>query len=176
MRTVSLVAIAGCLILFALTGVAFADIGTDNYIPYDPSIGDVHNGYTMTSTKCAVCHSVHEAPVSGYTSDPASIPPAGDNPEMLLRTSVADSCTYCHITTNLGGVIVYDGAEDNYVSQNPFGHQIDDAQCVDCHTVHGAGAIDSPFAKNLREPADPQTAANGPRDSAMGPGCRPLIS
>jgi hypothetical protein len=171
-RRILLGVLANSLLLSIFAGAAFAGTGTSNYLPYASSMGNVHGGYATTSTKCSVCHSVHGAPVSGYVDESTGVT-AGPDPEMLMRSSVADSCTYCHITTNLGGMMVYDGSEDNYVINNPFGHQKDDVLCVDCHTVHGAGAIDSPLAQNLRKPEDPQGAANGTPVLPWGPDAPP---
>ena len=97
-----------------------------------------HKGYALNTSKCAVCHAVHK----GENAD------AGG--ELLLRSSVADACTYCHITTNIGGDRIYNGVEAAYFpgsdavgefgggfSHNPYG-----ATCVSCHAVHGANTID----------------------------------
>jgi predicted CXXCH cytochrome family protein len=91
-----------------------------------------HSGYSTTSSKCGVCHSVHGA-ASG---------------QLLLPTSVADACSYCHMNTSSGYTQVYGGVIDNYnVEDLPNAHNsFTDAgieqgvQCADCHQVHGAEA------------------------------------
>lgn len=100
-----------------------------------------HGNYSTTSSKCAVCHSVHQA----------AAPPAGEN-WVLLSSRPADSCTYCHIDVNSRSTMkVYDGLASNYntipVSNEPttsahrsmivngieYG-----TSCAQCHTVHAS--------------------------------------
>jgi predicted CXXCH cytochrome family protein len=91
------------------------------------SLHTPHRDYSTTTTKCAVCHSVHKAPASG---------------ELLLRTTVGDSCTYCHIQSNLGRIVIYGGNLAWYNGpDNDHGHQSGGVTCVDCHSVHGANAF-----------------------------------
>jgi hypothetical protein len=57
----------------------------------------------------------------------------------LLRSSVADACTYCHITTNVSGLQIYNGVASNYTTDDQYGHNgSTSAQCASCHAVHGA--------------------------------------
>jgi predicted CXXCH cytochrome family protein len=98
-----------------------------------------HNDYTTSTTKCAVCHAVHKAPAGG---------------ELLLRTTVGESCVYCHIDYNLGVIQIYDGKSSLYYDDNKKNHSRDGgAPCSGCHSVHGAntytGAIATKILKRL---------------------------
>lgn len=101
-----------------------------------------HGDYTTTTNKCAVCHSAHQAAAS----------PTGEDWK-LLSTSVADSCTYCHIDINQRSTMkVYDGLASNYnelPSQDATvvtsAHRTNivngiqyGAACSDCHSVHAS--------------------------------------
>jgi predicted CXXCH cytochrome family protein len=106
-----------------------------------------HGGYTTSTTKCAVCHAVHKAPAGG---------------ELLLRTTVAEACVYCHITKDLGVIRIYDGDPDLYYGDNKKNHSRDGgAPCSGCHSVHGAdvygGAISAKILKRL--PIQPELLA-----------------
>jgi hypothetical protein len=151
-------------ILLTLTTSAFAASGSydyetwrdtgDNAITHTP-----HKGYLTTTVKCAVCHSVHNAAVSGTTYDAAVVPAyAGGETQMLLRTEVADACTYCHITNNIG-TIVYGGNETLYTSDSVYGHQAPDAPCVGCHSTHGANTFSGAINQYILKDIDPQTSA-----------------
>ncbi|MDH4140592.1 MAG: hypothetical protein OEV43_08485 [Coriobacteriia bacterium] len=88
-----------------------------------------HAGYGLTTTKCAVCHSVHNAPTT-----------TGPESQLLLRSSVADACTYCHIDTAIGVTRIYDGVASNYNDDLTTNHdQV--AMCTACHSVHSANTI-----------------------------------
>ncbi len=109
-----------------------------------------HGGYTSTTNKCASCHSVHSA----YTESDAM----GDSSpsQLLLATSVANACTYCHIDANArSDVKIYGGVASNYNtlpsadstavagahrSNMVNGVQQGGVSCSDCHTVHGTSA------------------------------------
>jgi predicted CXXCH cytochrome family protein len=85
-----------------------------------------HAGYATTTQKCAVCHAVHKAPADG---------------ELLLRGTVGESCTYCHITSSIGLTVVYGGVIENYTTEDDHGHQSPAVTCIDCHAVHGANTF-----------------------------------
>ncbi len=55
--------------------------------PNDTSLGTPHSDFQLTTVKCAVCHAVHKGEPGG---------------QLLLRTTVADACTYCHSHTCTG--------------------------------------------------------------------------
>ncbi len=94
-----------------------------------------HAGYTSATTKCGVCHAVHQALAPGS--------------ELLLRTTVADACTYCHITTDTGVTVVYGGDADNYTTQDNHGHQSPAVMCASCHAVHGANTFKGDAAAKI---------------------------
>lgn len=93
-----------------------------------------HAGYATTTTKCGVCHSVHKAPADG---------------ELLLPTTAADACTYCHITTDVGVTVIYGGDVNNYTTQDNHGHQSPAVTCTSCHAVHGANTFKGSIAVKI---------------------------
>ncbi len=143
----------GCLVLAASAGIASAQ---DQW-PYaewtagGPNAGTAdtpHRDYRTTTVKCAVCHAVHNA--AWYTTDDGTpegsmtsgVAVPGSPSELLLRTSVADACTYCHIETAIGSIVIYGGNKDLYLYDDKHGHQVEGGvSCVDCHAVHGAGTF-----------------------------------
>jgi hypothetical protein len=126
--------------------LAFAATATaDTYIAWDASgvnLEGPHADYQTGTTKCAVCHSVHAAPVPSKVGTTGGVPwTAGTSTEMLLRSTVADSCRYCHIDTAVGGVQIYWGNDGttNIYGTAPAGHTgSGGSACVNCHAVHGA--------------------------------------
>ncbi len=102
--------------------------------------GGPHQDYRLTTEKCAVCHSVHAAAVSNAAAGqfgPDAIGAA--ETQLLLRSSVADACTYCHITSTVAGLQIYNAVASNYQVDDVFGHNgSTSAECADCHAVHGA--------------------------------------
>ncbi len=91
------------------------------------SLQTPHKDYRLTTRKCQVCHVVHNANPDG---------------ELLLPTTRANACTYCHITTTLGGIVIYGGNPDNYLVEDDYGHQAAGGViCTDCHAVHGANTM-----------------------------------
>ncbi len=120
---------------FALAGgnsnyTTLADSSTTNVMdPYASNVsGTPHMGYATTTVKCAVCHAVHRGPVAG---------------EVLLRGTVTNACEFCHIDANVSTVKVYNSDSGNYTADTVFNHSSagSASECVDCHAVHGAGAI-----------------------------------
>ena len=96
--------------------------------PNAGALGTPHKDYRTTTRKCAVCHSVHNASPNG---------------ELLLPTTVANACIYCHITTTLGSIVIYGGDPANYLLEDDYGHQAaGGATCTGCHSVHGSNTID----------------------------------
>jgi hypothetical protein len=147
--------------------------------------GTPHKGYTDSSTLCAVCHSVHYAPVwdgqftstttgawspSGTGADitayNAAVGPTYDNvpAQLLLRSKAGTACNFCHIDTAIGGVVVYAGQADIYgYAQNftsSYAHDYHEAGCNDCHSVHGsltyAGPLESAILNQRPRNRDPQ--------------------
>lgn len=120
------------VLVFAFAAVAFAAEGDAVY--ESPTAGvNPHGGYTDATNKCAVCHSVHHATDTGTE-------------EMLLRSSVAGACIYCHVSSNLAIKTVYsetptlysNGVADNRDSHDTSGFG-GSFKCGSCHAVHGAG-------------------------------------
>jgi hypothetical protein len=113
-----------------------------------------HRDYRTATIKCDTCHAVHGAV--------ATTSAAGS--EMLLRSTVAESCTYCHITTSIGGIQLYGGDPTNWSSadttwaHNAVGSAgFGTLPCTKCHAVHGAGTLTAPSvaSKILLTPTSP---------------------
>lgn len=134
------------VLAFATSAFAYAPpIGL--YIAWDGAgvnVNGPHADYQTNTTKCAVCHSVHAAPGAGEVGNSTTggwMGTAGVKPELLLTTSVADACSYCHIQTNMGGVQLYGASTSLYTglkAANYVGHR---SACTMCHAVHGAGTF-----------------------------------
>jgi hypothetical protein len=124
-----------------MTGVAMAayvDAGfytTWYHADGTNAAGSPHSGFAQTSQKCGYCHAVHNAQRSGYTG------------EVLLRGTVDDACTYCHIDGALATTVdrvVYGGEATNYTTDSRYNHSsAGGANCVGCHTVHSARAVEA---------------------------------
>jgi hypothetical protein len=156
--------------MFAATAVA--EHSPSNFSQWKTSSGtnsvvpSPHAGYTATTVKCNVCHSVHRSAVMGQSIrnqvngdwiKSSTKAPA----EMLLRSSVADSCDYCHIDSAAGGVRLYNGNSLNRPSafDGGYGHTTGNA-CVYCHAAHGANTFKGAAAgKVLKYTADQHTRA-----------------
>ena len=122
---------------------AFGAAGTVSYTRWSDVSGlpgqgtSPHGGYATSTVKCSVCHAVHAA--SSTTS-------SGVDPQMLLASSVADACNYCHVGGAGGYVMVYNGDPNNYSGADlPNAHnayQVLGVQrgvtCSNCHQVHAA--------------------------------------
>ncbi|MRR52594.1 MAG: hypothetical protein EG825_17110, partial [Rhodocyclaceae bacterium] len=171
-KTLFVVALAAILV-FAFSSVAMAKI-TNGYVTWDQANNDLdgtpatpHIGYTVATEKCAVCHSVHNAPVAGTSWTNASDPTQNwtarnEDTQMLLRSSVANACVYCHISTNIGGTQLYNGNETLWtapltieptatagVFAENVAHNRNSANCVNCHAVHGANTFQGPAASKI---------------------------
>lgn len=141
-KTLFVLAIAAVLV-FVFAGSAFAFTPSPSYVAWDASgvnSAGPHADYQAATTKCAVCHSVHAAPQVGYVgSVPVAWTATGPNTQLLLRSSVADSCRFCHIDTSIGGIQLYGGAAGVYGTWAGPGHSgSGGSACVNCHAVHGA--------------------------------------
>lgn len=164
-KTLIVMALAVALV-FAFASAAMARPNGNIYIQWDAAganaaVPTPHAGYTTATEKCNVCHSVHYAATSSFTwPDTAG---AGANTwttdaaetQMLLRSSVANACNYCHITTGVGGKQLYGGIVSNYTVSSAFAHNGPSAACSGCHAVHGANTFQGPnLDKILRVRAD----------------------
>jgi hypothetical protein len=116
---------------------AFGATGTGGYVAWTavsslPGQGtSPHGGYATSTVKCAVCHAVHNASLSG---------------QLLLQTPASDACNYCHVGGAGGYTQVYNGIPANYSgtdwknAHNSFlvagveGGLV----CTTCHQVHAA--------------------------------------
>lgn len=123
--------ILATLLVFGLAGMAAATEGDSSYTTWSGP-GSPHGGYDVGTKKCSVCHAVHRAGAAGD----------GVGSEVLLRSTVADACSYCHITPGVSTKIVYGGQTANYSgadfnnAHNAFGAP--SVQCITCHQVHAA--------------------------------------
>lgn len=171
MKKTLLIAVLAVALVFAFAATASARPNPNIYIDWDAGsvngAAGPHAGYVTASTKCNVCHAVHYAATSDFdsTSDPTNASYQGnwvtgsEQTEMLLRSSVANSCNYCHIDTAVGGVQLWGGTSANYTSADPTGNfshgQSGSASCVSCHAVHGANTFKGANeAKILRQRSD----------------------
>jgi len=128
-KTLAVILLAAVLV-FAFATVAMAAEGDATYEAPTPG-SSPHGGYTDSTNKCAVCHSVHHASDTG-------------GEEMLLRSSVANACIYCHVSSNFAIKTVYSETPSLYNSgDNRDSHDTSGFggtfKCGSCHVVHGAG-------------------------------------
>ncbi|MBN2404163.1 MAG: hypothetical protein JXE06_01130 [Coriobacteriia bacterium] len=141
-KKLAIVLVLACAftMMFAGTALAVAGVDGDQYSAWgttgaNATVQTPHAGYGTTTVKCAVCHAVHRATAGG---------------EVLLRGTVANACEYCHITNSVSSVKVYDSVAANYTTDYENNHYAGSGStCVDCHTVHGAGAISTTAAGDI---------------------------
>lgn len=129
------VAAAAIAMLFAIAAPAFAGGYLNwNLVSNIPSPqSSPHSGYLDTTVKCQVCHAVHYAAAGG---------------QVLLNTSVANACNYCHLTTGSGYSQVYNSNPLNYIglpgqADYATAHNFNNGAgvaCTDCHQVHAAAS------------------------------------
>lgn len=140
-KNIVIVVLGATFAALAFAAPALADLGNSGFVSW----GDVegtggnpssetslspHGGFSTSTVKCAVCHAVHQANKSGS--------------EVLLRSSVANACTYCHIDLKGSAeTSVYDGVMTNYTVETEYGHQsysggLEGVKCEQCHQVHAA--------------------------------------
>jgi len=125
--------------------------------PFDTRSGP-HMGYSATSAKCQICHTVHAAPAGGIL--------------LLPKATIRDNCMVCHDGT--GGLGVYGTIAARGLTVGGA-HRIDttntvpggDAStgggrmqtfsgetgfltCSDCHSVHGARVVDEFSGERVR--------------------------
>jgi len=90
------------------------------------SLPTPHKDFRLTTVKCAVCHAIHKAELGG---------------ELLLRDTVSNACSYCHIETATGLTQLYGGQTTYYTIPNQFAHNTGVSNCSDCHSTHGANTV-----------------------------------
>ncbi len=143
MRKTFIIALAFVFVL-ALAATAYAST-TSGYEQWGATGANVttptpHKGYTTATNKCAVCHAVHKATDTG---------------EVLLRSSVDNACTYCHITNATGNIQIYGADAEAYDLESAYAHNPGGGACARCHSVHGAdtlgGANNDKILKNWVE-------------------------
>ncbi|HET6351281.1 MAG TPA: hypothetical protein VFG89_04005 [Coriobacteriia bacterium] len=179
MKRIALAAVLVTAFVLATTAVAYADHSPTFYVEWNQTsnftgyggttfgnqgTGSPHQGYLEGTEKCAVCHSVHRAPVPHIRWDTNPADPAAKtavaggqynrlefesdsaNTEMLLIDSVANSCNYCHVYTSIGNKQLYAGKMEYINSEDAFGTDEWDAGfghhngCTGCHAVHGVSS------------------------------------
>ncbi|MDO8953224.1 MAG: hypothetical protein Q7V63_00035 [Gammaproteobacteria bacterium] len=167
-KKIMFVMVASALIALAMAGTAYANV-TSTWASWvdagdNALTGTPHYGYLTTTTKCAVCHAVHKA---------------GATNEVLLQSSVSDACTYCHITTAtgvkviytdlIGGTNFYSGTVGSSAHNTDGGTGLNagNVRCVNCHAVHGAGAMTGNVASKILKSGGYQST-NGIAYSATG--------
>lgn len=139
------------LLVGAMAGTAFATRYDSGYATLTTGVSP-HGGYGTTTNKCSACHAVHNpggvsglgANIGNQASRSAQIVVSGS--QALLRSSVANACVYCHVSSNFNIVRVYNGIATEYTTPSTLGHTNNGAlsmtdnsvSCTDCHQVHGA--------------------------------------
>ena len=119
-----------------------------------------HSGYSQSTAKCEVCHAVHRAPTLGTgiigasdgglttgTSSSRYISAAWTSEastQMLLRSSAARACIYCHVTEApdhkmYGGDTTLANVGDTDLGWGKF--YAHTTGCTGCHAVHGANTF-----------------------------------
>lgn len=133
-RHIVLVALGAAFLALTCAAPAMAVSQNSGYSGWTSGTPMPHGGYTTTTTKCAICHAVHAASNSG---------------QVLLRSSVAEACTYCHVDNTFGLTpLIYGGNVNNY-SQADTSHahnwyfdatanEYTGTKCTSCHQVHQA--------------------------------------
>ena len=129
-----------------------AGAGTFTYMDWSTGLGtnnlstSPHGAYTTTTSKCVVCHAVHNAAPGN-----APVGAAGATADTLLRMKASDACAFCHVTAGqtVNGRPVYDGVVPvTSGGSSNTGHAVG-SNCNECHTgVHGANADQSIPALN----------------------------
>ncbi len=139
-------------VVIALPALAWAGGWSAAPVP----AGSPHTGYATSTSKCKVCHAVHEAENAANTL----------NGEKLLRSTVTGSCDYCHVGGGFAATQVYNSLPASYTANTGKEHTLSSANttipdsgdatgqanpandyvlagfnCVSCHAVHGANTI-----------------------------------
>ncbi|MCL4368753.1 MAG: hypothetical protein M1337_06265 [Actinobacteria bacterium] len=167
-KTILIVIVLSAVMVLGMSATAFADrAGT--YWPQTQwsaklGGGSPHGNYANTTEKCKVCHAVHGA---GITNGTTVIT------ERLLRSTVADACSFCHLSnayaTNpygVSGSTAYASTSGATSGSGHFStHQgTSYAGCASCHSVHGAntiGAVAADILKNDPAKGVVDTTATG---------------
>ena len=139
MKKVVIGALATFLFMLLLSSVALAAGYSTTGFGTTP-----HSGYASTSNKCKVCHAVHDAASGG---------------QVLLRSTVANACNYCHVGGTISTKQPYGNSTTSYTNDYAWNHSSvgygsivntdakasfsaeESSTCTNCHSVHGANAI-----------------------------------
>ena len=115
-----------------------------------------HSGYSQSTAKCEVCHAPHRAPTLGTstfsTKDLGGTAVSSSrysstgwtaeaSTQMLLRSTAARACIYCHVTETPRGKMYGGDTTLAIVGDTPFGwgqFYAHTTGCTACHAVHGA--------------------------------------
>jgi hypothetical protein len=132
MKRASLALFLAAVLVVAVASAASAATGS-TYAAWTIGGGNAaslptpHKDFRLTTVKCAVCHAIHKAELGG---------------EILLRDTVANACSYCHIQTATGVTQLYGGQTAYYTNSNDqFAHNTGASNCSDCHSTHGANTV-----------------------------------
>lgn len=132
-KTTIVLALAFVFVL-ALSSYAFAAVG-DSGFTWDSArgtnagTGTPHVGFSTTTYKCGVCHTVHGAPA---------------NSEILLSSTVSGACVACHLDGVNAIKDVYQSTPANWNTDTRANHSSAGGyglDCIDCHGVHGAFCV-----------------------------------
>jgi len=107
----------------------------------DGPVNNPHGGYATTTTKCAVCHSVHRA--IAINADGSSFEGTGLSYNACLTGEVS-TCENCHATTGGGAassLVEWPDENDAQAATNPSAHTLaaGGGSCIMCHQgrIHG---------------------------------------
>lgn len=134
-----IVLVLACVFVFSFASMAFAavgDAGLDHAAPFWSTTGAYaanattatpHLGFSTNTYKCAVCHVVHDTATTG---------------EVLLRSTVANACTACHLDGSTAIKDVYASDATQWTNDLRSNHSATSGlTCTGCHGVHGANCV-----------------------------------
>lgn len=153
------------MMIFAFAGTAFAkNAGSaaaagDGYVAWPTAVSIAsgqaaeaagpHSNYTVSTVKCAVCHSIHGAPDDTWLLTKVT------NAQVSAGANAGTVCAYCHGYGATAGAMI--------VAINKTGNSPHSSICyTDCHAgVHGTNVSAYPTlaAKLLTKDADTMIAA-----------------
>jgi len=131
-KRTALVLVLAVVLVFAFATSAYAVVGDSGFAWLgtrgdNATTGTPHFGFSTTTYKCGVCHTVHNAAAAG---------------EILLSSTVANSCTSCHLNNDATIKDVYGGAVANWETDTRANHSDEmGLTCTGCHGVHGANCV-----------------------------------
>lgn len=151
MKKLAFLMVLVVILVGMMTSAAFA-VRYDS--TYSAFAGSPHGQYSTATTKCSACHAVHnpgglETATAAQRADQAYRAANLGGSQVLLRSSVANACLYCHVSGNFAIKTVYAETAANYNggnvtnAHNTNGGAMSDTgvNCTDCHQVHGAATM-----------------------------------